>query len=75
MSYDIYGEHLRPGFCEVHPYVESSYPCPICITENIKHNRDREEYQNWMNEEYYRFMAGQEYDAIEEGSLFGLGAA
>lgn len=37
MAYDIHGNHLQPGHCEVHPWVHQSYPCSICISEN---NRD-----------------------------------
>ena len=33
MGYDIYGEPLRPGHCEVHPHVHEEYPCSLCITE------------------------------------------
>ena len=33
MPYDIYGNNLRNGFCEVHPYVEQEYPCQICCQE------------------------------------------
>jgi|SRR5690554_1067870 len=34
MSYDIYGNPLRRGHCEVHPHVHEEYPCSICIQEN-----------------------------------------
>ena len=30
MSYDIYGNHLRPGYCEVHPDIPETYPCSVC---------------------------------------------
>ena len=33
MAWDIYGEHLRPGYCEVHPDVPESYPCHLCQME------------------------------------------
>lgn len=33
MSYDIYGNTLKRGYCEVHPYVNESYPCSLCYKE------------------------------------------
>jgi hypothetical protein len=34
MAYNIYGENLRPGHCEVHPHVHEEYPCSVCISES-----------------------------------------
>ena len=31
MAFDVYGERLTPGHCEVHPYVAEEYPCSLCI--------------------------------------------
>jgi len=31
MSYDIYGDTLAPGHCEVHPHIPEPYPCSVCI--------------------------------------------
>lgn len=33
MAYDIYGNHLRPGHCEVHPDVRHEYPCQCCVDD------------------------------------------
>lgn len=33
MSWDIYGNKLARGHCEVHPGVAQEYPCYICIEE------------------------------------------
>lgn len=33
MSWDIYGNPLRAGFCEVHPDVAEPYPCHYCLTD------------------------------------------
>jgi len=30
MAYDIYGDRLRRGYCEVHPDVAEEYPCSVC---------------------------------------------
>ena len=41
MSFDIYGNNLRRGHCEVHPHVHEEYPCSVCIVEAAQ----REEQQ------------------------------
>ena len=33
MGFDIYGNRLLPGHCEVHPYVHEEFPCSICMAE------------------------------------------
>jgi hypothetical protein len=33
VSYDIYGNRLRSGYCEVHPNVPESFPCSQCAYE------------------------------------------
>ena len=33
MSYDIQGNPLPRGHCEVHPHVHEEYPCSVCIAE------------------------------------------
>ena len=38
MSYDIYGNNLASGHCEVHPWVHCEYPCPVCLAD---YDRDR----------------------------------
>ena len=39
MSYDIYGEILRKGHCEVHPHVHEEYPCSFCMAERELNER------------------------------------
>jgi hypothetical protein len=34
MSWDIYGNTLRKGYCEVHPHVQEEYPCSLCYAES-----------------------------------------
>lgn len=38
MPFDIYGNALRPGYCEVHPHIQEEYPCSLCVAES--HIRD-----------------------------------
>jgi hypothetical protein len=33
VSYDIYGQRLRLGHCEVHPDVAQPFPCDCCYSE------------------------------------------
>ena len=34
MAYDIYGQNLASGHCEVHPWVGETYPCSLCYAES-----------------------------------------
>jgi dihydropteroate synthase len=42
VSFDIYGNNLRRGYCEVHPHVAEEYPCSICTSHS---NRQQEDNQ------------------------------
>lgn len=42
MGYDIFGEILTPGSCEVHPHVSEPYPCSLCYET---HGSGREQEQ------------------------------
>lgn len=46
MSYDIYGNNLRPGHCEVHPHIHEGYPCSQCVME-----REQEQHRQDVNEQ------------------------
>lgn len=39
MPYDIYGQPLRPGYCEVHPSVRERYPCSHCQDDYYDRHR------------------------------------
>ena len=41
MSYDIYGNPLRRGHCEVHPHVHEEYPCSVCVAESRRHQDEQ----------------------------------
>ena len=32
--FDIYGNPLQAGNCEVHPHIPEHYPCAICLQES-----------------------------------------
>lgn len=39
MAYDIYGNILTKGYCEVHPGIPEEYPCFQCV-ESQKHHEE-----------------------------------
>ena len=52
MSWDIYGNPLARGHCEVHPHVHEEYPCSVCMAE--KQQRQQRDQQS--EAEYYMQM-------------------
>lgn len=47
MAYDIYGQKLASGHCEVHPWVGETYPCSLCYAESkLKHGLIQKEYKS-----------------------------
>ena len=69
MPYDIYGDNLRNGFCEVHPYVEQEYPCQICwqeIEREKQRQREHRENLQLQNEQYHLHSALQQIEKLEE---------
>lgn len=67
MTYDIYGNHLRRGHCEVHPWVHEEYPCSICYSESVKRKVKAPEvkFQEWAEAQQAEFYAQQERDYYE----------
>lgn len=68
MSWDIYGNRLERGHCEVHPWVHEEYPCPTCLSEAREKKRLEEEEAR-----YWAAMAEQEYAAYERGWYESIG--
>lgn len=59
MAYDIYGNHLQRGHCEVHPHVQEEYPCYVCREQDVERRYWQEEQQRLEAEqarEYYEAM-------------------
>ena len=52
MSFDIYGNHLRQGHCEVHPEVHEEYPCFVCLQENKLKNHHEPQQPEPTAEDY-----------------------
>lgn len=72
MAWDIYGNNLREGFCEVHPHVNEYYPCSICYDEIQKeedrrreHDRQKADYEKAMDYEYSKAMEKRHIEKLE----------
>jgi len=62
MSYDIYGQSLRRGHCEVHPDIHQEYPCVMCLArerEDQENREERDHYEQEMYEQYCRDMISE----------------
>jgi len=57
MAWDIYGNTLQRGHCEVHPWVHDPYPCCLCYSDSERHeqaDRQRQEYNEAIERDYYK---------------------
>jgi len=41
MAFDIFGNTLKPGYCEVHPSMNEEYPCSLCVSESFISNQQQ----------------------------------
>jgi len=46
MKFDIHGNDLRKGYCEVHPHVNQEYPCDICCRDKQGNSPKNNYYKN-----------------------------
>jgi hypothetical protein len=67
MAWDIYGDTLERGHCEVHPWVHCEYPCPTCIAEQ-KRNQELKRQEN----EHYAAIEREHYKEIEQNHIDNL---
>lgn len=66
MSWDIYGNPLRRGHCEVHPHVHEEYPCSVCMAErSIRNHQQQPSYEI----ERLNYELDQQNDYIKELTL------
>ena len=64
MAYDIYGNNLARGHCEVHPWVGESYPCSLCYAESEpKYDPRQKEYER-AEAEHYAEMERAHYEEL-----------
>ena len=65
MGYDIYGQNLVSGHCEVHPHVAQTYPCSLCYAEtDNRQQQQQEDPRDAQQREYYAEMERAHYDEI-----------
>ena len=69
MSWDIYGNPLRRGYCEVHPDVHQEYPCSICMAGNQQHSQPYDELEQLK----YDFAQQGDYIRKLEADINGFG--
>lgn len=66
MNWDIYGQPLRSGYCEVHPWVGEEYPCGHCLREQEQYQREKEEYEQAMAKQYEQYCQDQLEQLVED---------
>jgi len=69
MSYDIYGNTLQRGYCEVHPDVPEEYPCSVCL------QRDQRESEPSQPEPTVMDYIGFDVNKFKDISLAIIDAA
>lgn len=60
MAYDIYGNQLRRGYCEVHPNVHEEYPCSACTAESSVNEAERYAQQAYQEGQINGYAQGYE---------------
>ena len=61
MPWDIYGERLTPGYCEVHPHVHEEYPCSVCLSDNKLRHQEEKAYEKYCSQAFDEYC--REYRA------------
>lgn len=70
MSFDIYGQNLRRGYCEVHPDVHEEYPCSVCIAEKKRvAEQERQMYEAGMQEQHISALEARLATCLENHRL------
>lgn len=73
MSYDIYGNNLKRGHCEVHPQVAEEYPCSLCYEQDKSRNRNKQQYNDidrQQEKEYYEAMEREHFGEFAKKNNF-----
>lgn len=68
MAWDIHGNRLRPGYCEVHPDVPQEYPCIYCMRDIDRQNEYQRE-QQLINNAHREHMELIEREYREDAEL------
>lgn len=70
MAWDIYGNRLTSGYCEVHPWVPEEYPCYQCIRRQEEENERRR--QDDLIQEHYWAQIKEHEEEQELEVLIGI---
>lgn len=71
MPWDIYGQPLSTGHCEVHPLIPQPHPCEVCREDADREEeraqraweeeQERQRQADWEAEREYRALADEKY--------------
>jgi hypothetical protein len=67
-GYDIYGEPLLIGHCEVHPWMAIEYPCPQCFADDERrrnHEKAEREYWEKIEREYWEEVEREYIESLQ----------
>lgn len=57
MSFDIYGNNLKRGHCEVHSHIAEEYPCSVCMQESqLKKVASNAQLKQWELEDLVQVL-------------------
>ena len=57
MSWDIHGNPLSRGHCEVHPHIGEEYPCSLCLQDShYRSVASKEQQKRWDLEESFLLL-------------------
>jgi len=65
MSWDIYGNSLRRGHCEVHPHVHEPYPCFVCVNDAQRAEKYRLQEQSYIEAHYQECCEGEYIENLQ----------
>lgn len=69
MSYDIFGNQLQKGHCEVHPHVHEEYPCSLCYSESSQRLQQKR-YMDSQEQQYYDDLTNYHREGwLEDNSI------
>ena len=69
MSFDIFGQPLKRGHCEVHPHVNEEWPCSLCLMESEQRRRtesnDNAQHDMILEVEHLKMQRAELLAALE----------
>ena len=67
MAWDIYGDVLETGCCEVHPWINEEYPCHRCMQEKQNYEASRE-YDEYCDAQA-QYLIGEMLECMDGGGI------